>query len=144
MRVDDLRLKERVTIHVETLALLFSSVKVKRQPVTISDEAKQRLKLGVEHGKQKPIWSEICKREPIDFFNFPRMLRSQWSIACTGSSIFRRGRQHSQNEPRRYSVLSFRLEDIQHNTAKQMDHNERQAVRRSTQTVHILRSLRQR
>jgi hypothetical protein len=55
LRVDDLRLKERVTIHDETLALLLSSVKVKRQPVTISDEAKQRLKLGVEHGKQKPI-----------------------------------------------------------------------------------------
>ena len=71
MRVDDLRLKERVTIHVETSALLFSSVKAKRQPVTISDEAKQRLKLGVEHGKQKPIWSDICKRDPIDFFNFP-------------------------------------------------------------------------
>jgi hypothetical protein len=66
LRVDDLRLKERVTIHDETLALLFfSSVKVKRQPVTISDEAKQRLKLGVEHGKQKPVWSEICKREPF-------------------------------------------------------------------------------
>jgi malate dehydrogenase len=47
LRVDDLRLKERVTIHVETLALLFSSVEVKRQPITISDEAKQRLKLGV-------------------------------------------------------------------------------------------------
>jgi hypothetical protein len=47
MRVDDLRLKDRETIHVETLALLFSSVKVKRQPITISDEAKQRLKLGV-------------------------------------------------------------------------------------------------
>jgi malate dehydrogenase len=45
--VDDLRLKERVTVHVETLALLFSSVKVTKQPITISDEAKQRLKLGV-------------------------------------------------------------------------------------------------
>ena len=47
LRLDDLRLKERVTIRVETLALLFSSVKVKKQPITISDEAKQRLKLGV-------------------------------------------------------------------------------------------------
>ncbi len=44
LRVDDLRLKEKVTIHVEALTLVFSSVKVKRQPVTISDEAKQRLK----------------------------------------------------------------------------------------------------
>ena len=33
--------------HVETLALIFSSVRVNKQPITISDEAKQRLKLEV-------------------------------------------------------------------------------------------------
>ena len=47
LRADDLRLKERVTIHVETLAPPFSFVEVKRQPITICDEAKQRLKLEV-------------------------------------------------------------------------------------------------
>jgi malate/lactate dehydrogenase len=33
--------------HVETLALIFGSVRVNSQPITISDEAKQRLKLEV-------------------------------------------------------------------------------------------------
>jgi malate dehydrogenase len=33
--------------HVETLALIFSSVRVNKQPITISDEAKERLKLEV-------------------------------------------------------------------------------------------------
>ena len=33
--------------HVETLALIFSSVRVNKQPITISDEAKERLKMEV-------------------------------------------------------------------------------------------------
>jgi malate/lactate dehydrogenase len=33
--------------HVETLALIFSSVRVNKQPITISDEARERLKLEV-------------------------------------------------------------------------------------------------
>jgi len=41
--VDALALGE----HVETLALIFSSIKVNQKPVTLSDEAKQRLKLEV-------------------------------------------------------------------------------------------------
>jgi malate dehydrogenase len=72
--------------HVETLALIFSSVRVNKQPITIPDEAKERLKLEVP--KMLKSYDELGIHRTAGWTSASGISRMVESIATDSREIF--------------------------------------------------------
>jgi malate/lactate dehydrogenase len=72
--------------HVETLALIFSSVRVNKQPITISDEAKERLKLEVP--KMLKSYTELGINRTAGWTSASGISQMVESIAADSRKVF--------------------------------------------------------
>jgi malate/lactate dehydrogenase len=72
--------------HAETLALIFSSVRVNKQPITISDEAKERLKLEVP--KMLKSYIELGIHRTAGWTSASGISRMVESIATDSREVF--------------------------------------------------------
>jgi len=72
--------------HVETLAFIFSSVRVNKQPITISDEAKERIKLEVP--KMLKSYTELGINRTAGWTSASGIAQMVESIATDSRRVF--------------------------------------------------------